>query len=225
MVEIQTQYYKPRVCVCTEVKMAFQLFDRLGCVSSSSELIITFSTIFATTFYPPEKIEMRVVHVLFILTAVWMSLSVHVEGQCNQPPVVIDSLPAFECSVLSNDFNIQSLTQAFFPANRRQALAVEVYYYVNRTVHPLDPNRFTSTDNSTSMEADYVYLWFSSAVLAFIEPRLLSGLSLNTLTVQRSFAHIVIAPLVREDDEDWVRGTLTNATIWVSVGMLPGVHT
>ena len=153
---------------------------------------------------------MRVV--LFILTAVWMSLIVHVEGECDQPPVVIDSLPAFECSLLSNDFNIQSLTQAFFPTNRHPALVVEVYYYVNQTVHPQDPK---ISSNSTA-DYSYVYRWYASAILGFIRPEVLSALSISTLTVEMSNADIVLASLI-SDDEDWVRDLLSTATTWVGI--------
>ena len=132
-----------------------------------------------------------------------------VQAQCDQPPSVITSLPSLECSILSNEFNTQSLTEAFFPANRRPAFIVEVYYYINRTEHPLDP------EAETVEQADYVFFWFSSPVLAFVEPRLLSGLSLNVLSLEYHYAHITIAPLI-SDNEDWIQGRLTNATIWVS---------
>ena len=156
---------------------------------------------------------MRVV--LFILTAVWMSLIVHVEGECDQPPVVIDSLPAFECSLLSNDFNIQNLTKVFFPTNQHPALVVEVYYYVNQTVHPDDPSHLKNSSNST---ADYVYRWYASAILGFIQPKILTALSIGTLTVEMSNAHIVLAPLIC-DDEDWIRDLLSTGTTWVGINL------
>ena len=128
---------------------------------------------------------------------------------CSEPPLLINSLVSLECSILSDEYNIQSLTESFFPANRRQALTVEVHFYVNRSEHPLSPG----ATNVTS--ADYVFLWFSSSVLAFIEPRLLQGLSLNVFIAEYHFAHLSIAPFV-SDDEEWIRGLLSNATIWVS---------
>ena len=134
-----------------------------------------------------------------------------ITGECASPPLVIDSLVSFECSVLSDDLNIQSLTQAFFPANRRQALVVEVHYYVNRTLHPL------ALSAEETQPADYTFMWFGSPVLGFIEPRMISGLSLNTLSLTHNFnfAHLLVAPLA-SDDEDWIRGMLTNGTAWVS---------
>ena len=52
-------------------------------------------------------------------------------------------------------------------------------------------------------------------VLVFIEPQFLSGLSLNTLALECTDAHIILAPLI-SDNEDWIRGTLTLPYAWVS---------
>ena len=117
---------------------------------------------------------------------------------------------SLERSILCDEYNIQSLTEAFFPANRHQAFIVEVHIYVNRSVHPLSPG------NNDTTRSDYIFYWFSSSVLAFIHPKLLEGFSLWTFTAEYNHAHLRIAPFF-SDDEDWIRGLLSNVTIWVSI--------
>ena len=128
---------------------------------------------------------------------------------CTKPPTLVTSLVSLECSILSDELNLQSLTESFFPANHRQALTVEVHFYVNRSKHPLSPG----VTNVTS--AEFVFLWFSSSVLAFIEPRVLQGISLNLFIAESHHAHLSIAPFFISD-ENWIRGLLENVTIWVS---------
>ena len=113
------------------------------------------------------------------LVLLMMLLFAATAGQlkCDQPPAVIDSLPAFECSLLSNDFNIQNLTKAFFPTNRHPARAVEIYYHINKTVSPEDSNFNDSIQ-------PYHFRWFASAILGFIQPEILTSFSLHTLTVE-----------------------------------------
>ena len=129
---------------------------------------------------------------------------------CQDPPSEIMSLMSLERSILCDEYNIQSLTEAFFPANRRQAFIVEVHFYVNRSEHPLSP------ENNNTAESDYVFFWFSSSVLAFIHPKVLEGFSLWTFSAEFNYAHLRIATFF-SDDEDWIRGLLSNATIWVSI--------
>ena len=160
---------------------------------------------------------MKSVAFLFI-----MLLAATTEGQleCNQPPVVIDSLPAFECSLLSNKLNIHNLTKAFFPTNGHRARAVKVYYHINKTISPNNSNfsLLESFSNSTKCKPPqcYEFRWFASAVLGFIEPEVLTGFSLHTLKVLTHHVDLTIAPLI-SDDEDWVRGLLNDATTWVSL--------
>ena len=146
------------------------------------------------------------------LALLMMSLATTAIGQSgDQPPAVIDSLVAFECSLLSNDFNIQNLTKAFFPTNRHPALAVEVYY---QTVSP-DFFITQPLENVSNSTQRYEFRWFASAILGFIDPGVLTGFSLHTLTVEIQHADLVIAPFI-SDDEDWIRGLLSDATTLVS---------
>ena len=145
-----------------------------------------------------------------ILLAIYFVSCVTVDSlNCDDLPSRITSLLSLEQSIICDEYNIQSLTEAFFPANRRQAFVVQAHYYVNTTIHPLFPGA-----NQNDTRPDYVFLWFSSSVLAFIEPRLLEGLSFRSFSANLNHAHIRIAPFF-SDDEDWIRGLLSNATIWV----------
>ena len=146
-----------------------------------------------------------VLFLVLLLSVCQLTKSEH----CQDPPSEIKSLMSLERSILCDEYNIQSLTEAFFPANRRQAFVVEVHIYVNRSEHPLSPG------NNETAESDYVFIWFSSSVLAFIHPTLLEGFSLRTFSAEFNYAHLRIAPFF-SDDEDWIRGLLSNATIWVS---------
>ncbi len=136
-----------------------------------------------------------------------------IAADCNERPSEVTSLLSLELSILCDEYNIQSLTQAFFPANRRQAFVVQVHYYINSTIHPLFPGT-EETDRNDTSRPDYVFLWFSSSVLAFIEPRLLEGLSFRSFVADLNHAHIRIEPFF-SDDEQWIRSLLSNATIWV----------
>ena len=145
-----------------------------------------------------------------LLVLILFEISEASASHCTTPPSLITSLVSLECSILSDENNIQSLTEAFFPANHRRALTVQVHFYVNRSEHPLK----LGAKNATS--PDHVFLWFSSPVLSFIEPRMLQGFSLNTFIAEYHYAHLLIAPFF-STDEEWIRGLLGNATIWVCV--------
>ena len=145
-------------------------------------------------------------------------LNVSCNEECTKvlPASKISSLLSLEKSIVCDEYNLQSLTEAFFPPNRRQPYLIQVHYYVNRTVHPLQLIPGTEYSNTTtSRPADYELLWFSSSVFVFVEPWILEKFSVFSLYLEFSHTHLRIAPFI-SDDKDWIRGLLTNATIWVS---------
>ena len=124
----------------------------------------------------------------------------------------ITSLLDLERSILSNDINIQRLTEAFFPANQYPALVVEVNYRVNNQT---DPESNLNDDFTSS----FVFRWVSSPALLFIDPKILVGLSLRSLVVDYHYADISLNSFCYMDDDDDMFnniGLLNNITIWVS---------
>ena len=125
-----------------------------------------------------------------------------------------------EASVLSSDLNIQSLIQAFFPTNRYPALAVEVHYYVNQsmdngTSYSIATHPIASENPSQAVHATYIFRWLASPALLYGDPKVLEGVSLRALVVDRNFAHLVIQPFC-SNNTNQIRGLLSNTTIWVS---------
>ena len=169
--------------------------------------------------WPATMKELSVPSQIILVTVFHLSLIVSCVrngNECTEVPTEVSSLLSLERSILCDEYNLQSLTEAFFPANRRQAFVVQVHFYLNRTEHPLQFILATEYNDTVVEPADYVLFWFSSSVLAFIEPRMLEGISFYTFSADFNYAHLRIAPFIT-DDEDWIRGLLTNATIWVSV--------
>ena len=124
-----------------------------------------------------------------------------------------------EASILSSKLNIQSLTEGFFPTNRYPGLAVEVHYYVNQsmdngTSYSIPTHPIVSKNPNQALLATYVFRWLASPALLYGDPKVLEGLSLRALVVDRNFAHLVIQPFC-SDNLDQIRGLLSNVTIWV----------
>ena len=121
----------------------------------------------------------------------------------------IATLPSLEESILKDEYNIQSLTRAFYPQNTAQPFVVEVNYYINRTNHPLEEG---IGDNTT---ADFVFLWLSSSILTFFPPRYMEFISLSLLEIRLEHVHINIGVVCENDTED-VAHFLSYTTTWVS---------
>ena len=150
-----------------------------------------------------------------LLSAIILTFSLlfNAEGGIATPfceaPSEIKNFKDLECSIVTDSFNIQSLTEAFFPTNRYPAVVVEVHYYENRTNHPLN-------SSTVAFGADYIYRWVSTPALLFGDPKVLEGLSLRTLVIHYQYAHIRIAQFSEEYDDNKKKGLLSNVTIWVS---------
>ena len=124
----------------------------------------------------------------------------------------ITSLLDLERSILSNDINIQRLTEAFFPANQYPALVVEVNYQVNNQSD-------IENDPNDDFSRSFVFRWFSSPAFLYIDPKILEGLSLRSLVVDYHYADISLNSFCYMDDDDDMLhnlGLLNNVTIWVS---------
>ncbi len=123
----------------------------------------------------------------------------------------ITTLSSLETSILSDEYNIQSLTQAFYPQNTAQPLVVEVNYYINRTIHPLEEG--IDDDNTT---ADFVFLWLSSSILTFFPPRYMEFISLGLLEIGLEHIHINTGAFCEDNIHD-ITHSLSYTTTWVSV--------
>ena len=156
--------------------------------------------------------------VMHLVKLVQILLLVAVANRCVGEDC-IESFLDLESSILTDEFNIQSLIHAFFPANHYPALVVEVHYYVNESnngglfYHPIQPQ--ASEDN---FFADYIFSWVSSPGLLYGDPNILEGLSLRSLAIDYHYAHLVILPFCSDDnelDKKYILGLLNNVTIWV----------
>lgn len=124
----------------------------------------------------------------------------------------ISSFVELESVVLSSDGNIQSLIQAFYPANQYPALWVEVRYYINESTiieHPV-------FGGSIQYEANYTFYWSVSPVLTFIPPELLEGMSLQFVQIETHVTDLVIIPFCSQLSETDILGLFNNVTLWVS---------
>ena len=130
-----------------------------------------------------------------------------VSSVCNSMCSDVESITSFydlECSILSNNENIQNLMDAFFPANQYPAVVVEVQYFV------------INMDNQSSEDSQYIYRWVSTPALLFGDPKVLEGLSLRALVVHQRSASLVIAPFAENLDNERRKELLSNVTTWVS---------
>ena len=156
---------------------------------------------------------MIIVYSLLILTASCLPSIVRTQD-------CISSLVDLENSIVFNNGNIRSLTKGFYPANMIPALWVEVKYYLNMTdenetsvflTHPVKDDAVKRLHKE-----DYVFFWVSSPVLIYIHPRLLEGLSLHFVTIEKHMVHLVIQEFCDNLTTIEMFGILNEATIWVS---------
>lgn len=112
----------------------------------------------------------------------------------------VTSLHELEKSLQSNQFNIESIDNGFFPLNDIPPLwmTVNVYYNTSTENHDVITS-FPSAIGGNSLNAtpDYVFQWLDSAIMMYVDPRmifLMSGVPLPDEKI-----NIMIDPLCSED--------------------------
>ena len=100
----------------------------------------------------------------------------------------VNSFQQLERSIISRDSNMDSLMDAFYPPNRPESIAVNVYYSYEH-------------DGVTSYEHAYAFRWAASIVFELIRPDLLRRLSLYLHHGHTTTAKITIDPLCDIDLE------------------------
>ena len=97
----------------------------------------------------------------------------------------INSYHELEMSLKSNLLNIESIDNGFFPLNDNPPLWMTVNVYYNTSTENHDvitsfPNAIGG--NSLNVTPDYVFQWLDSALMMYVDPRmisLMSGVSLS----------------------------------------------
>ena len=105
-----------------------------------------------------------------------------------------------EMSLKSNLLNIESIDNGFFPLNDNPPLWMTVNVYYNTSTENHDvitsfPNAIGG--NSLNATPDYVFQWLDSAVMMYVDPRMISLMSGVFLANEK--INIMIDPLCSED--------------------------
>ena len=112
----------------------------------------------------------------------------------------ISSYHELEMSLKSNLLNIESIDNGFFPLNDNPPLWMTVNVYYNNSTENHDvitsfPNAIGG--NSLNATPDYVFQWLDSAIMMYVDPRMISLMSGVSLPDEK--INIMIDPLCSED--------------------------
>lgn len=112
----------------------------------------------------------------------------------------ISSYHELEMSLKSNLLNLESIDDGFLPLNDDPPLwmTVNVYYNTSTENHDVITS-FPSAIGADSLNAtpDYVFQWLDSALMMYVDPRMISLISGVSLSNEK--INIMIDPLCSED--------------------------
>ena len=118
----------------------------------------------------------------FLLVVMLLSLASNPAETCFST-IIQDNYSRFEDLVLTDE-NIEALASAFFPTNHHTAITVNVRYHFEwNGDYPI---------NASQNEPELNFQWSSSPVHLFINPYLLSGLSLRAYTAEPQMVKLFI---------------------------------